>query len=144
MISALKHKDIKSIIVSLLKDEGKEEQAKEVEGANRITSALIDRTCVADVASPEDEVFDEPLPEFAEQACCDAEEEEEEDTEPCCIDEDTANELIAIDKDIKALLAKGKGKKALKLIKAAMEMGVKGSVIKEQMEEAKRLKKESK
>ena len=129
MISALKRKDIKSIIVSLLNDEGKEEQAKEVEGASRITAALIDRTCVVDVASSVDETFEEPLKKFAEQACCDAEEE---------------NELIAIDKDIKALLAKGKGKKALKLIKAAMEMGVKGSVIKEQMEEAKRLKKESK
>jgi len=130
LISAFKRKNIKDILVEVLTLEGKDEQAKEVFDAGRITSALIDRTC-ADADAPE-----EALPEFAEQAVEDAE---------CCVDEEgTVNELIAIDTDIKALLAKGKGKKALKLIKSAMEMGVKGSVIKEQMKQAKALKKESK
>ena len=123
MISALKRKDIKSIIVTLLAEAGHEEASKEVQNAGRITSALIDRTCGA----LEEKQFGEPLPAFAEQAIKDAEKE---------------NELIAIDADIKALLAKGKGKKAMKLIKAAMEMGVKGSVIKELLAEAKQLKKE--
>lgn len=49
MISAIKRKDIKTIVVLLLEAEGKEKEAQEFADATRITNALIDRTCLTDV-----------------------------------------------------------------------------------------------
>jgi len=126
LLSALIRKQPKDILAVLLEIDGKPEVAEEVRAAGRFTKALVDRSVKLETTEPvEEEKFEEPLPEFAEAAVED-------------------NELLAIHTDIENLLAKGKGKKALKLIKASMANGTKGSVIKEQLAKAKQLKKEAK
>ena len=124
LLSALIRKQPKDILAVLLEIDGKPEVAEEVRAAGRFTKALVDRSVTLEPCC-EEEKFEEPLPEFAEVAVED-------------------NELLAIHTDIENLLAKGKGKKALKLIKASMANGTKGSVIKEQLAKAKQLKKEAK
>jgi len=123
LISAFKRKDVKAIIAELLTQEGKDEQAKEVTDAGRLTIALIDRTCI-----PSEQV-EKPLSIFAEALV---------------VGEKGENILITMHNNIVKALDKGKGKKALKLIKASIEQGVKGAVIEKQMEQAKALKKEGK
>ena len=117
LVSAIKRKQTKEVLVELLKMNGKEEEAEMVHGASRFTNALIDRTVKTSIAH---------LTEEVEVAV----EEEAED-----------NELIAIHEDIENLIKKGKRKKAIKLIKASMANGTKGSVIIEQMKRAKELEK---
>ena len=112
--SALVRKDMKDIIVTLLTEEGKEAEAQEVRSAGRITKALIDRTCGDAVeAEPTDEQIDAEINEE--------------------IEADSTYDNI-----IKAI-NKGKGKKALKLIKQAKEDGHSGSELKKLKEQAKEL-----
>jgi len=128
--SALKRKNIKDILMVTLNILGETAAAAELDKNSRMTNATFDRVRAlfgTTLDTPvEEEKFEEPLPEFDE------------------VMEEADNELLAIHTDIENLLAKGKGKKALKLIKASMANGTKGSVIKEQLAKAKQLKKEAK
>ena len=129
LVSALKRKQPKEILVELLKINGKDEEAEEARNAGRFTAALIDRTVKSSLpVEAEEEVVDEELLEV---------------TEPVVEIGETAetNELIAIHEDIEALIGKGKRKKAIKLIKASMANGTKGSVIEKQLKRAKKLEK---
>ena len=120
LVSAFKRKDIKEVGALILDAEGKTDEAKELRDASRFTVALIDRTFVAtDVDEPEEVEQDEPT-------------EEVEQDEPI---HGSHEEHKAIVKAIK----KGKGKKALKLIKQAREGGARGSVLKDLEKQAKDL-----
>ena len=113
--SALVRKDMKDIIVTLLTEEGKEAEAQEVRSAGRITKALIDRTCGDAVEVEVEPTLDEDEVEHQEQPV-----------------ESTYDDIIKA-------INKGKGKKALKLIKQAHEDGHKGSELKKLKEQAKEL-----
>ena len=101
LIGAIKRKDLKEIVALVLETEGKDEEAKEFRDASRITVALIDRTCV------------EPTEDIVE------EQEECDECDECADGFDPIRDAIA----------KGKRKKALKLIKEAKANGAKGSVL---------------
>ena len=109
MMSAIKRKNVKDMLALMLAFDGNEEGAELVSKAGRLTDKLYKNAgCYA-----EDEccTFEEPLPEFAEKAVDEAEE--------------FKNQLH----DLDTLIAKGKKKKAKKLLKAIKDTGIKGSEI---------------
>ena len=124
LVSAIKRKQTKEVLVELLKMNGKEEEAEMVQDASRFTNALIDRGVKTSIGHLLSEVVEAEVVEPVEDGV-----------------EVVDNELIAIHEDIENLIKKGKRKKAIKLIKASMENGTKGSVIKEQLKRAKELEK---
>ncbi len=114
LVSAIKRKDLKEIVALILESEEKTEAAKEFREASRITTALIDRTCVDEVET-----------------------EETEETE------ETTNGSIEEHQEIIDAIAAGKAKKAKKLLKAAVEGGMKGAIIKDFKKQIKQLKKDA-
>jgi hypothetical protein len=134
-VSAMKRKSVAELGAMILREVyGKEDEAKELEEAGRITVALIDRTCIiteGDLvdnsgSNENDEVSVETTDAteltFADSAVV-------EDTEP-------AHDWEA---DIRKAIKKGKGKKALKLIKEAKDNGTSGSVLKDLKKQAEAL-----
>lgn len=109
IVGAIKRKDVKALAGEILRSEGLDTEADEIEQAGRLTTALIDRTCVA-VDAEESEDVDAT---------------EVEDTDEPTLDEDEV-ESNASDKDvynigeIKALCKKG-DKKSVKKAKKAFE-----------------------
>ena len=101
LISAIKRKQLKEVVVEILISEGKEAEAQEMKEASRLTTALIDRTCVHSI---EEELV--PTVEDDEETIC------EDGFDP-----------------IRKAIKKGKGKKALKLCMKARKNGSKGSVL---------------
>ena len=145
LVSAIKRKQTKEVLVELLKMNGKEEEAKMVHGASRFTNALIDRTVktsIAHLTEEEEEAIEEAVEKEGNKKSKKSK-KDEGDVKEMLPTMQTAedNELIAIHEDIENLIKKGKRKKAIKLIKASMENGTKGSVIKEQLKRAKALEK---
>jgi len=124
LIAALKRKDMKGIIATLLREEGKEVEAKEVEGASRITAALIDRTCVNSIEDS-DKAIDPTELDYQEP-----------------INEEAAknSELIELEKAVRKAIKKGNYKKAKKALKALKESGIEGSEIDSLTKEVKALK----
>ena len=109
MMSAIKRKNVKDMLELMLAFDGNEEGAELVSKAGRLTDKLYkDAGCYAE---DECRTFEEPLPEFAEAAV------------------EAAQEAIDQLKDLDTLIAKGKKKKAKKLLKAIEDTGAKGSEI---------------
>jgi len=125
--SAVKRKNLPDVLEIVFAQSGFEEAAKVAHETNAMTNAAIERMKTALGGHLEQDLL--PLAEEVETIL------------PPVNDKQTAegNELIAIHEDIENLLAKGKGKKAKKLIKASMANGTKGSVIAKQLKQAKKL-----
>ena len=109
IVSAIKSKRLNEIVAEILRSDGLDAEATEMESAGRMTVALIDRTCKA-TDLEESEKVEAPKPEV---------EKEEE------LKEHGSDGL----NDVRKAIEKGKGKKALKLIKAHKENGLEGPVL---------------
>jgi len=136
-LSAVIRKDMKEVYACALEHEGKEDQAAEVRTSSRMTKALMDRTSTF-VESDEEPIkredadvskTNEADPTDIDYADKDAEKSLDEKVAHA------ADDFKAVEKAIK----KGKGKKALKLIKAMEDGGARGSVLKNLKKQAKAL-----
>ena len=109
MVSAIKRKNVKDMVVELLRIDGKEDEANEVADSSRLTNALMERTIFKDIEPEAEEQTDEAGP------VADAEVED--------------NELIALFDELEKAIKKGKKKKAKKALQAIEDKGVTGSEI---------------
>ena len=125
LIAALKRNDRKEIIVAAFDLKG--DLAEEIRSASRVTPALIDRVCNANDDEPE---YDEPCEPECDAPCT---------TAPVPEKTPAANKLIEEHNAIVKAIKKGKGKKALKLIKQSIANGARGSVISNLKKQAKEL-----
>ncbi len=120
LIAAFKRKNVKDIMAEVLEAEGKEAEAQEVRDAGRLTNALIDRTCIGEVETD--------MPEEAT----------EEEADLTYADE-PVNGSIEEHEDIVKAIAKGKKKRAKRLLHDAVEGGMSGSIVKEFKKQIKEL-----
>jgi len=107
-VASMKRKNIKALGAIILREIfGEGDKANELEEASRLTPALIDRTCLETKPVVEEPPAEAPAETPAE-------------TKPK--GDDGFN-------DVRKAIKKGKGKKALKLIKAHKDNGSRGSVL---------------
>ena len=126
--AAAKRKDLKSILVLILAGAGRDDDAKEVKDASRLTSALIDRT-MCDREPTEEPDYTEIREEYAEEVEEEYAEEVEEE-ELTYADKDPEEEEEGLAKKLSKLqkaIASGKVKKAKKVLKDLIDMGLKGA-----------------
>ena len=125
--SALKRRQPKEIAAEALELLGHLEAATELRETSRLTDAAIERTIKLTQETTEPV---EPLDEQADLG---------DVVGPCDLTYADDSVVDHSFEEIRELIAKGKGKKALKLIKAAKEAGARGSVIKDLKKQAKEL-----
>ena len=126
LISALKRKDFKMVIQELMIQDGNEEGGAFIMNTTKLTALALDKA----LALKNVEIEEETEVELTEEPTLNEDEVEHKEPETGGIEEHEA---------IVKAIKKGKGKKALKLIKKAIEGGARGSEIKKLKAEAKAL-----
>lgn len=131
--SAVKRKNLLDVLKVVFAESGHDEAAQIAHDTTRFTGASIVRmmNAVGVTGEPEEEEEAEDVTDKPEEG-----EVVELDKDA---EEDFNNHLIELNEAIDKAIKKGKKKKAIKLIKESEELGVKGSVLKDQEKQAKAL-----
>jgi len=146
LISGIKRKQVKDIVAALLTMLGDEEQAEFINNSGRVTTGMIDRVFAPylDTDTEAEPKSEEPAeePEDAPTVKTTEEPKSEDGVDVEAVQKkakEDAQEAIDQLKDLDTLIAKGKKKKAKKLLKAILETGVKGAEISVRKQQVKEL-----